>query len=620
MGKEIVYCAECGKRLHQDDFDRGRASLTDNRPYCNECRGVESPPPRKATPPPLPVPTPPPGRISSTRLPVLPPSTTRRRGAPRAGARRALYFGIGGGVAVLAFLGALLSRPSEGGAPPPAATPAPVRPPVAVPAPAPSGDRGGQALRAVAELEALEARGADAAVLLERCERARETVLGTPYEARLRDLEARLLEQKREREREQQVTRAIDDARKILGGANAIDRKADVLALLRALRSIAGPRLPEVDRLIHEAERLREEPEVVPPPAAAVPDPTPVARPEPPGPEAVPLEVTGLVTRWLILGPFGNRAEPRGADDHDLLGGEAQYVPEPGAEVVTREGSRVRWTPVAVPSGTLLFSEQPGFEAVRARKAPAFAFAACWLHAKSETAVKIRLNVEQSCLMYFDRKLLARRVGGFGLGQNPETIRVTLRPGPNLLLVKVATTGEAFGLRIRVTTTGDLQKAAPGVLVSAFPPRGTEGRVLLRETFEQGMGRFEGGTLADGGWNGSRALAVPPKGVWVEKPLPGPVTTKHVVRFLLKPLVDVSEAQVMFWSEKRQANHRYFVRNLRKDEWTRVEFSAVEARVGYDRQGPGMEGEVPDNILIYFDGAPPNARLLLDDFEIVSLE
>jgi hypothetical protein len=403
MGKEIVYCAECGKRLQQDDFDHGRASLADHRPYCHECRGVEAPPPRKAAPPPLPVPTPPPGRISSTRLPVLAASTTRR-GAPRTGARRTLYFGIGGGMAALAFLGAFLSRPSEDRAPLPA------------PTPAAAGDRGGQALRAVAQLEALQAREADAAALLEQCERARETVRGTPYEARLRNLEARLLEQKREREREQQVTRAIDDARKILGGASAIERKADVLALLRAVRSIAGPRVAEVDRLIHEAECLREGPEVVP------------------------------------------------------------------------------------------------------------------------------------------------------------------------------------------------------------PPRGTEGRVLLRETFEQGMGRFKGGTLADGGWNGSRALAVPPSGVWVEQPLPGPVTPSHAVRFRLKPLFEAKGVQVIFWSPKVRGNYWYRPESLRPQEWNAVEFRVAKARLGYHRKGPSAEGDTLVNLKIYFDDPAPNGRLLLDDFEIVSLE
>ena len=38
MGREIVYCEGCGNSLREDDFDRGKARLLDNRPFCTECR------------------------------------------------------------------------------------------------------------------------------------------------------------------------------------------------------------------------------------------------------------------------------------------------------------------------------------------------------------------------------------------------------------------------------------------------------------------------------------------------------------------------------------------------------------------------------------------------------
>src|SRR5689334_9943265 len=41
---EIVYCGGCGKALRGDDFDRGRAVILDNRPWCFECRPPDKTP------------------------------------------------------------------------------------------------------------------------------------------------------------------------------------------------------------------------------------------------------------------------------------------------------------------------------------------------------------------------------------------------------------------------------------------------------------------------------------------------------------------------------------------------------------------------------------------------
>jgi hypothetical protein len=38
MGRQIVYCEGCGHNLREDDFERGRARMLDNKPFCTECR------------------------------------------------------------------------------------------------------------------------------------------------------------------------------------------------------------------------------------------------------------------------------------------------------------------------------------------------------------------------------------------------------------------------------------------------------------------------------------------------------------------------------------------------------------------------------------------------------
>lgn len=41
MGRQIVYCEGCGHNLREDDFEKGRARMLDNKPFCIECRPVE---------------------------------------------------------------------------------------------------------------------------------------------------------------------------------------------------------------------------------------------------------------------------------------------------------------------------------------------------------------------------------------------------------------------------------------------------------------------------------------------------------------------------------------------------------------------------------------------------
>src|SRR6185295_7880521 len=45
MGKEIVYCGDCGKSLREDDFSKGKAQHLDHQPYCTECKPLTSAPP-----------------------------------------------------------------------------------------------------------------------------------------------------------------------------------------------------------------------------------------------------------------------------------------------------------------------------------------------------------------------------------------------------------------------------------------------------------------------------------------------------------------------------------------------------------------------------------------------
>jgi len=73
---------------------------------------------------------------------------------------------------------------------------------------------------------------------------------------------------------------------------------------------------------------------------------------------------------------------------------------------------------------------------------------------------------------------------------------------------------------------------------------------------------------------------------------------------------------VLIWSKKHKDNCRYYVHGLQKGQWQDVEFQAIEARVGWGRNGPSLEGDVLDNIKLLYEGADDD-RILLDDFEIL---
>jgi serine/threonine protein kinase/beta-glucanase (GH16 family) len=141
------------------------------------------------------------------------------------------------------------------------------------------------------------------------------------------------------------------------------------------------------------------------------------------------------------------------------------------------------------------------------------------------------------------------------------------------------------------------------------------GRVVYAEDFENGRGRFKGGEVVDEGFNGSKALALSPRGVsnfgagWST-----PADKSVTISFKVKPLTDVDQVDVLVWSEAQKDNGRYYIRGLKKGEWKEVQFTGDEVRIGVNRDGPIVN--TVSNITISFERAPTSSRILLDDFEI----
>ena len=164
---------------------------------------------------------------------------------------------------------------------------------------------------------------------------------------------------------------------------------------------------------------------------------------------------------------------------------------------------------------------------------------------------------------------------------------------------------------------GGKKAAQPGksaLLTGQLAPP-APGKIIFSEHFENGPGKFQRGEIVDGGVQGSKALAIPPKGASVWNAFSTVVEDSTTVRFKLKPLADVGQVSVLIWSDKLKDNARYFLTGLKANQWNAVEFRGSEARAGWDRSGLSLDGHVLNNLLLLFDG-PPDARILLDDFEV----
>ncbi|NQU24656.1 MAG: hypothetical protein HQ567_25520 [Candidatus Nealsonbacteria bacterium] len=150
----------------------------------------------------------------------------------------------------------------------------------------------------------------------------------------------------------------------------------------------------------------------------------------------------------------------------------------------------------------------------------------------------------------------------------------------------------------------------PGLLIAE------PGKTGFSHNFERGPGNFKGGKVVDGGVDGSKAYAFPPGGVSVWEAYSVPVKDSTTVRLKLKPLGNPRDVQVMIWSKRHKDNCRYRIGGLEKGKWREVEFRAIEARAGWGMNGPSLEGDVLDNLKIFYEGDPGD-RILLDDFEIL---
>lgn len=306
MGKQILYCADCGRSLYEEDFRKRRAQLAEKVPYCSRCRPL----PPEADPPPAAAPGETP-RSGTGRVPKAdrPPTARGVRAPARSGAA------IGAAAAAVAVFVVVIAIASSGGRPDPVPRTAhrePATPPLPPPDPAAEErarkaeverfqakaerERRGKAeaeearrrleadadARRKAEAEAEARRKADAEAearkkaeakaesdrkararaallreieelkdpeeILRRCAEAKPALKGKPEEARLREIEAGALATRAEKEKAAKAVALLEEARKIAESDRGYARCAEVRERLGGALEADPARRPEVER------------------------------------------------------------------------------------------------------------------------------------------------------------------------------------------------------------------------------------------------------------------------------------------------------------------------------------------------------------------------------------
>lgn len=442
MGREIVYCEACGRRLLEEEFSKFKAHFLDDKPYCTDCRPLpssgratttrlkapESARPR--TPPPSGSLRPP--KTSTSRMPKLTPQTTRAV-RPQAGpSRTPLLIGawVGGGALLIVLLALAFSSGGRGGGvpEPPAGEDSRVATTARAGAEPPS-----PSAAAIQNLEAYAAAGHDADSILVQCDRVRGALVGSPFEARLRRVEDAALRQREERRRGRQLETALEEIAKVREQDPGFAQEARVKALYASALEVAGARRAELaaqrDEYVKKAEAARSR-----------------ARPKA-GP--YDLDAEGFVNDWLLLGPFPNPEDKEFYKDH--LRTEEEHVPAPGVAVARADGSKATWAPYRTSGGLVEFAKVPhlGFKGE-----PRFVvtYAACRLECDAEVEVELRVGSDDGYRLWVDGGIEGTRHVHRGCQKDQEKYPLRLSAGLHPLLLKVDQGDGGYQFLLRVVT------------------------------------------------------------------------------------------------------------------------------------------------------------------------
>ncbi len=422
MGHEIVYCAECGRRLAEQEFARGQAHVLDSRPYCVQCRPAPVPEAPAAAPK---------GPVSERRL--TPPSPRKLGSSARhavvaegPSASRTRMIAIGGAAGGMLLLVIVVAVLSSGGRERPPAPPA--EPPPAARTPSggtkPVRPAADPAVEIMKKLESVAA-GGDPDAVLQAVDEARRVLKGTPQERRIDEIEQKALAARREKARERELENALAEAKRMEEADPEYLKGVEVEGMLGVALRRAGARAGEVQKRIDDY-RARAR-------AAA----------EKRGKGPFDLDGQGYVLNWLLLGPFPNEGD-KGLDV-DFLKGESAHEPREGLAV-----GKVRWGLHASTAPRIRFHEAPHLGVADGQK-DLVCYAACKLMIDSDQDLLLRAGSDDGMALWLDGREIGRVHEHRAALPDQETYPVRLTRGLHRILVKVDQGDVHFEFLLRVT-------------------------------------------------------------------------------------------------------------------------------------------------------------------------
>jgi tetratricopeptide (TPR) repeat protein len=148
--------------------------------------------------------------------------------------------------------------------------------------------------------------------------------------------------------------------------------------------------------------------------------------------------------QWLVVGPFPGGPNFKGFD--------AEFPPEktvdPKAEYQGAKGV-IRWQPTSVLAG-----EYVDLVALCGQTPHVVAYALTYLHSPKGQEVTLRVGSDDGVKVWLnDKPVLVRRVYR-SFRDAEDTVRVTVRPGPNKLLLKIDQGAEDWGFALDAVDSG----------------------------------------------------------------------------------------------------------------------------------------------------------------------
>jgi hypothetical protein len=293
-----------------------------------------------------------------------------------------------------------------------------------------------EAQRFLKELETL-ASLAPPERILARCEELRAKFSGLPEEKRFLEIQNAAKGGRRVREQESQLTKDLEELRKLIDLDPRYLRYEEVVRRFQAARDIAGSRAAEIDRRLADYQKERK--------AAPVDKHA--------GPFAE--DDQGFIRNWLILGVFPNDQDK--GIDVDFLKTEATHEPVSGLAV-----GKLAWAAYDSPEWKIDFF-RVGHLKIKRPKDNVVAYAACLVQTTERVASEFRLGSDDGAALWVDGKLVGKVHKPRSLKVDEDRYAVPLDPGVHRILVKVDQHRNEYEFAMRILSADG--KPLPGLKI-----------------------------------------------------------------------------------------------------------------------------------------------------------